>query len=179
MVCTATVNSSVNYDATIVGLTNTTFVVRVKDSNTGAAQALGFAVHCGKVGADRVAKTAKAVASDQNLRSIGSIGVDVQSVYFGSGTNCTTVCSTGTCSICRQVGSKITSATFSATGKYRLNGVDGTKYSCKGQGYTNRYVPSIQVISDQTSSYAQIEFLNDAGTLTNAAYIQATCIGIP
>lgn len=136
----------------------------------------GFFVICQKQGADYIGKTAKAVASDQNVRSVGSIGVDIQSVYFGatSSNGCVTSCTTGTCGICNQVGSKITSVTWVTGGNYRLNGIDGTKYNCHGTGFNgsvNQLLLGNRAAS--SSTYAQIESPNAVG------YASVTCIGIP
>lgn len=139
-----------------------------------------FTVRCSKQGADLTGKTAKAVASDQNVRSVGSVGVDIQTVYFGSGATCASPCTTGTCTICGQVGSKITSVTWDSTGAYRLNGLDGTKYFCWGAGFngsTPAWLPIFHDRPGSTTSYARV----GGGTTvtTNAAYVTATCIGIP
>lgn len=138
----------------------------------------GIRVICQKQGADYIGKTAMAVASDQNVRSIGSTGVDIQGVIFGSGANCATACSTGTCTICNQTGSKITSVTWSATGVYNVNGLDGTKYICTGAGRGTSYVPIFTSRQSGTSSLVKI----NAGSVTglfNAADGTIICIGIP
>jgi hypothetical protein len=147
--------------------------------NTGGVLANGqFTLVCQKQGADYIGKTAMAVASDQNVRSIGSTNVDIQGVIFGSGANCATACSTGTCTICNQTGSKITSVTWSATGVYDVNGLDGTKYICTGAGRGTSYVPIFTSRQSGTSSLVKIH----AGSVTglfNAADGTIICIGIP
>jgi len=113
------------------------------------------------------------------VKSIGSNGnVDVQSVYFGSGATCSTACTTGTCTICRQTGNKITSVTFVSTGSFNLNGVDGTKYSCAGSGYNGGYMPIFQDLASSTSSLARVA-MGIGATATNASYASVTCIGAP
>jgi hypothetical protein len=113
------------------------------------------------------------------MTSQGSNTADIQSVYFGSGTNCLTACSTGTCSICRQRGTKITSVTFSSTGTYDINGIDGTKYECSGSAFTGgNYGVVIQDLGASTSTKARV--LTGAYTTgANAAGAQVVCIGTP
>jgi hypothetical protein len=135
---------------------------------------------CQKGPSDYIGKTAKAVASDQNVRSIGAVGVDVQSVYFGSGANCATACSTGNCAICKQVGSKITSVAFVSTGIYTVNGVDGlTKYSCSGSAFAGgNYGVINHDVVNSTSTTVRLNTGNGPSTV-NAGYAHLTCIGIP
>jgi hypothetical protein len=138
-----------------------------------------FHIICQKQGADYIGKTAMAVASDQNVRSIGSTNVDIQSVYFGSGANCASACTTGTCTICNQVGNKITSVSFVATGGYNLNGIDGTKYNCSGSSSSasSGNLVLVHTRANSTSSYAQI--VSAIGSAINALSASVTCIGIP
>lgn len=150
--------------------------------NTGGVLANGqFTLVCQKQGADYIGKTAMAVASDQNVRSIGSTGVDIQSVYFGSGANCATACTAGNCTICSQVGSKITSVSFVSTGNYNINGLDGTKYICNSMGNSSvsALVSPIQLLASSTTSYVRIAFYNQTPTLVNTYSNSLTCIGIP
>lgn len=148
------------------------------DFNASNTAGRGIRVICQKQGVDYIGKTAKAVASDQNVRSIGAVGVDIQSVYFGSGANCAGVCSSGTCLVCNQVGSKITSVTFDSTGNYRLNGIDGLKYNCTGQGVGTSYTVARHSRTSSTSSYAYISFGSGGGVI-NSGDNSVTCIGIP
>lgn len=157
---------------------STTSSLLFETQDTGDAYSnLDFTISCQKTGVDFIGKTAKAVASDQNVRSIGSIGVDVQTVFFGSGTNCTSVCSTGTCSICAQVGSKISSVPWQSTGQYRLIGIDGTKYNCTGNGNGVTYNVLTSRPDLSTSTYATI-ILGSGGTADNSI-VRVTCTGIP
>lgn len=169
-------------DTEINNVTSSSVVARVTNSTNGSKVAVAFTLLCQKQGADYLGKTAKAVASDANVRSIGSIGVDVQSVYFGIGTNCALACTTGTCAICRQVGSKITSVTRSSTGLYRLNGIDGTKYQCAGSGYSSTYgsMAALYDASSSTSTYGAV-FVSTSGAAAgvDSAFNSITCIGIP
>ena len=153
--------------------------VLVKTSQGVSASSGAFTLYCRKQGADYIGKTAKSVASDQSVRSIGSIGMDIQSVYFGSSANCATACTTGNCTICSQVGSKITSVSFSSLGAYNINGIDGTKYICTGGAVTPgvSYSSFVHDRPSSTSSYARI--LTGRVSSENAGYVSATCIGIP
>lgn len=147
--------------------------------HTGVATAYPFKLICQKQGVDYIGKTAKAVASDQNVRSIGSTNVDIQSVYFGGGANCSTVCSSGNCTICNQVGSKITSVSFVSTGAYNLNGIDGTKYNCVANSIQSgvAYVPAAHDRVSSSSTFARI--LTGGASAVNTGYNSVTCIGIP
>lgn len=113
------------------------------------------------------------------VTSIGSNKADIQTVYFGSGANCATACSTGTCTICRQKGTKITSVTFVSTATYDVNGIDGTKYECSGTAFTGgNYGNLIQDLGASTTTKARILSGNGASS-NNAGYAQLTCIGTP
>lgn len=111
----------------------------------------------------------------------GSSGVDFQKVYFGGGLNCnSTACSSGTCSVCKQTGGKITSVTYESAGTYRLNGIDGTKYTCSGTGNTPGSGLSICIHSPTgTSSYSVIICGYAATGATNITGADIKCDGIP
>lgn len=115
------------------------------------------------------------------VASQGATGkVDIQSVYFGAGADCETVCSTGTCTICYQVGNKITSVTWQTGGQYRVNGLDGTKYNCTGNGYVTGtgYSSLMHRRSFSASTYAYITAWV-GGATANSANVSVTCIGNP
>lgn len=108
------------------------------------------------------------------VTSSGSNGVDVQSVTFGSSADCSTVCSTGTCTICRRSGTKITSVTWSSAGNYLLNGIDGNKYTCTAIGDNlSTVTPLEHPVTAQSTSYALI-----AGPY-NMRFVSVNCIGTP
>jgi hypothetical protein len=177
--CVATPNAASGHPIARIEGTPTSSGVSVYISSSTANFPSNFSILCQKQGADYIGKTAKAVASDQNVRSIGSTGMDLQSVYFGSGANCGSVCSTGNCNICNQVGSKITSVSFVSTGVYNVNGIDGTKYFCSGTGDNGTGVTPIRTIKGvSTSSFVRVENANFA-TLGNAANASINCVGIP
>ena len=137
-------------------------------------EAFGFWINCARTGADYIGKTAKAVASDQNVRSIGSIGVDIQSVYFGGNADCSSDCTASPCTICNKVGGKITSVTRLSAGQYYLNGIDGTKYNCSGTAHTSpTRKPLLHQWESSSSTTARITSDTDVG------FASVTCIGIP
>lgn len=146
-------------------------------SATPAATATDFILKCSKTGADYIGKTAKAVASDQNVRSIGAIGVDIQSVYFAQGAACTT----GTCTSNNLVGSKITSVTWTSTGCYRLNGIDGTKYNCSPSASAtgNSFSMGAHFRASSASTYATVCFGSGVSTNVDVLNASVTCTGIP
>ena len=114
----------------------------------------------------------------------GSSGTDIQSVYFGGGANCGTDCSSGNCTICFQVGNKITSVTAaSGNGDFNLNGIDGLKYNCNGTHYStlsNIIGPMLHNRAASTSTYARVQGGTGAGGAQNRAGLASiTCIGIP
>lgn len=112
--------------------------------------------------------------------TIGSSGVDIQSFTFGSGADCTSVCSTGTCSICGQTGLKVTSVTHTGTtGFYNINGLDRTKYRCNGTGASGiGFVSGYNDYAASTSSYIRFQ-TGAAGTTANTQGMVVNCIGIP
>lgn len=108
------------------------------------------------------------------ITSTGATDPDIQSVFFGTGASCGSPCTTGTCTICRQIGNKITSVTWNATGQYRLNGIDGTKYTCLGSGVASgTYYAITQDLSLANASYTQID------TAANIGRNSVLCSGIP
>lgn len=116
------------------------------------------------------------------VTSQGSTTADIQSVYFGSSADCSTACTTGNCTICNQVGTKITSVSWaSAAGQYNINGIDGTKYNCTGQGIVPSVSQSVAVHlrASSTSTYARINTYNSTASTANSAYNSVTCTGIP
>lgn len=106
--------------------------------------------------------------------TIGSTGVDFQSVFFGSGTDCSSACTSGFCTICSQQGNRITSAEWISTSIIRLNGIDGKKYNCVGNGYGSTYIPLLHNKSASTTSYVGLEHATG-----NTAYNSVICTGIP
>jgi hypothetical protein len=172
---------SVTPNCTITGQNSTEFRITAASSTSltiqqfnsaGANSSGGYWIHCQKQGADYIGKTAKAVASDQNVRSIGAVGVDIQSVYFGQATACTS----GNCTINSQVGSKITTVSWQSAGEYRLNGIDGTKYICTASAGSPFVINHDR--ANSTTTYARI-LARNAGALGNVSDIAVTCIGIP
>lgn len=167
----------------VTASSSTGFTVRTKYHLTSGATGPNpylFTVFVNKAGVDAVAsaKTALAVASDANVKSIGSVGVDVQQVYFGTGANCDTACTTGTCNICSRTGTKITSVSWVSAGTYNVNGLDGTKYDCFGTGSGAQYTVLRNTKSLSTSTYARVYAGYNTGVL-DSAYNDLICIGTP
>jgi hypothetical protein len=155
--------------------TGLTYEIR---TSAGTTTDSAVSILCKRTGADSIFKTARAVASDANIKTTGATGVDIQQVYFGSGANCSSQCTTGTCSICWQVGTKITSVTWSATGTYRLNGIDGLKYNCIGSGVGGAYASFVHDKAGSTTSFANM-FSGQGGGISNSGFNNIMCIGVP
>ena len=178
-----TPNCSVTYDGAGNTFAGRTASVRSASSTqilyiteAGSVVAAPVNIICQKQGADYVGKTAKAVASDQNVRVVGATGVDMQSVYF-AGATLSTACSTSPCVIYRQVGSKITSVSRVAIGQYNLNGIDGTKYQCTGTAYNNAGTNRVAMLFDSSASSSTQATVSSQGVDTS--YNSIICIGIP
>jgi hypothetical protein len=164
-----------DFTCSISSVSSTQLVVQTSQQGAGAATA--HTLNCQKQSADFVATRTIQGSFKEIPTTQGSSGADLQSVYFGTGATCGTQCSTGTCTICNQVGNKITSVTWVSTGTYRLNGIDGTKYNCTGTGVGASWFPLYHDRNVSTSTYAQMA----AGTsaASNSAYNSIVCIGIP
>lgn len=159
----------------IASVSATSIIVDFANGQAAASDS-AFSISCQKGPADYIGKTVKAAASDQNIRSIGAVGVDVQSVYFGNNAACTT----GTCVSITPVGSKITSVTWASLGCYNINGIDGTKYNCHSNGSSPAFSFQIGVHfkSSSTSTFAKFCYgINSANA--DAANASVTCIGVP
>ena len=113
-------------------------------------------------------------------KSFGATGQpDIQEVYFGSGTDCSSACTTGTCSICTRMGGKITSIVHTGTtGRYDLNGIDGKKYICSGSATDNGYSICVHSKAQSTSTSARI-ICGYGATADNVANGSIKCAGIP
>jgi hypothetical protein len=134
-------------------------------------------ISCTKTGADYQASKILLGSTLDGVKSQGTItGADFQSVYFGGNATCSAACTTGTCTICRQTGTKITSVTFSSTGVYRLNGLDGTKYICLGtrSGATNGPILT-DTNANQNASYAQV--VGASSSTVENSYGAVYCFG--
>lgn len=156
------------------------FTVRTKYHLTSGATGPNpylFTVFVNKAGVDAVAsaKTALAVASDANIKSIGSVGVDVQSLNFGSGAVCGTTCTTGSCSLCNKIGSKITAVNWIGVGIYQPVGIDLNKYNCTGAGTSSGGI-LLPLAYDRTVNYL---YARSGSTATDINTASLICIGIP
>jgi hypothetical protein len=177
--CTVT-NLSTN-GITVFSSATTSSQFATRSANTSnTATAMSYYVICQKTGADYQASRTIAGSFKDTPKTIGSSGSDIQSVYFGSSADCSTACTTGTCTICNQVGNKISSVTWVSAGNYNLNGIDGAKYNCSGQGFSSgtSVLPMLHNRVNSTSSFARVTGYNVTAT-TNAAYVSIDCIGVP
>lgn len=180
-VCTSngsdfTLNQTINTFGNVSATGFTLYTLTRADAGTYADNTVS--VECSKQGADYIGKTAKAVASDQNVRAIGSTNADIQSVMFGGNANCSSACTASPCIICNPVGTRITSVTRAATGNYEANGIDGTKYNCTTSGNSAGYAIGIHRRDLSTSTKAYFQFgYNTTGVDVSSAVI--TCMGVP
>lgn len=158
----------------VYNTTNTGF----QASNTAGR---GIRVICQKQGVDYVGKTAKAVASDQNVRTPGQTNVVHFAVSYGtSGTPCTA----SPCSI-DSVGSQVSSVTRTALGIYSVNFVSPlSKVQCAyGTGYGSGGDSTVPyAMTTCSSSCSSITFqtrqTNSVGTLKDS-FGNLLCTGIP
>jgi hypothetical protein len=86
--CTASTNRP-NSDATVAcrnveTSTNSSLAIRCENTSTGTSSATAFHVICQKQGVDYIGKTAKAVASDQNISTPGTIKSTICSAKISS-----------------------------------------------------------------------------------------------
>jgi hypothetical protein len=165
----------------INGLTTTDITFRGFATVSLTPNANDYIISCQKQGADFTATRLITGQFKEVVKSQGSNGVDVQSVYFGSGANCSSLCTTGTCTICNQIGFKITSVTHAGTGLYNLNGIDGTKYNCSATGLPAGTVGLMfHDRNSSTSSFTRIfTAVYNTAAAANSSMVSVTCIGIP
>lgn len=149
--------------------------------NTGDAITFGFEVPISQWAQSNVMiGSFRDVVTSIGSNNSSSAGADIQAVFFGSGAGCSSSCTTGTCTICTQIGSKITSVTWQQTGWYRLNGIDGTKYICSGSGWSGtQYLIGFDDKTDSTSSYKLFQLALSPSTNTNGGLASVTCMGVP
>lgn len=168
-------------DVRISAQSATSVSIQTNQSSDGVATNIAFNIICTKSPPDYQSSRTIVGSFKDTPKTTGSSGSDIQSVYFGSGANCNSSnCTTGTCSTCRQVGSKITSVTWAATGVYRLNGIDGTKYHCSGTGNTVGTGLATCIHSPSgTSSYAEVTCGYPPTGATDSAGVKIDCIGVP
>lgn len=162
-----------------VGETTSGVSIRSVNSSSSAL-AVPFSIRCTRASTDFKARKQIVGSFKDTPKTVGSSGSDIQEVYFGTGANCDSPCTTGTCTICRQTGNKITSVTWTSAGTYQLNGLERNSYTCTGSGLSTAPAPleGIQ-IRGTTTSYIDFRTYNPSGSATNAAYARAQCIGVP
>jgi hypothetical protein len=119
--CTITVDSSANGVAIkSSGASSSQLAYQTTSGAGGSNTPYAVEVICQKQGADYIGKTAKAVASDQNLRTLGVTKQVLTRFDFGGATS-TTACSASPCTIYNTKGGNfITSMTRAALGDYSI-----------------------------------------------------------
>lgn len=107
---TPDINSASGFLGQIEASSSSTITARLK-TDSGGNIASAFILSCQKQGVDYIGKTAKAVSSDQNVKSVGLIGAVVNSCEWTSGGafNNSTMCNAG-----------FTAISKPATGRYQL-----------------------------------------------------------
>jgi hypothetical protein len=143
--CTVSIDDANSTDSSMAKLINTSsstqLVFRTGYGSTPpliTKSAYATKIICQKSGADYIGKTAKAVASDQNLRTPGVTNAVVFSLGYG-GTAIGTQCTASPCFV-DQVGSEVSSITRSAAGNYTLNfSRTYSKIRCTGVSQGNSY----------------------------------------
>jgi hypothetical protein len=146
------------FDAGLRGSTVTTGHFQFYDGTTQAAGYVTF----------NASKT-------PTLAGVSALGADVQQVYFGSGSDCTSACTTGTCVICKKTGTAISSVTWLSTGNYQINGINGlTDYICTGNGFNSSFLPAFHNRASSSVSMARMTF-GTATTSTNTGYASVIC----
>ena len=146
-------------------------------TSAGSASSGSFSITCQKQGVDYIGKTAKAVASDQNLRTVGIINGEVFSFSFGT-TNATTACTATPCSFLDQIGSTVSSVSRPGVGQYTINtSKTYSKLKCSGnygQGSAS-FGGSIQCSNCNNVSFQTI----NASAVNIDTYGTIICHGIP
>jgi hypothetical protein len=178
-ICLDGVPSDFDWETSKLGAGDSGEDVLVKDPDKVAAKADRLKVEAdataGRILERQAALAANAICSGETG------GCDVQMVVFGTSTGCLSPCTTGTCTICQQVGTKITSVTFSTTGSYMLNGLDQTKWACSASGHSNttgQFYVGWTSPTNGSSTAVNVQF--GIGTSpVNTGGITATCVGKP
>jgi hypothetical protein len=174
-------SSSTNFIQVEISSISSSSVSYETGTGTPADSNLAVQIICQKQGVDFTATRLITGQFKEVVKSQGANTADIQSVVFGSGTNCSSVCTTSPCNICKLVGNKITSVTRSSTGQFNINGIGGDKYNCAVSG------------SPGGSTAAAI-FQNNGTSVTDPAFVRITsaqagssvdvhataiCIGVP
>lgn len=102
---------------TSVSTSGMSYMTTAHGTSTTSATPYGVNISCTKNPLDYHGKTAKAVASDQNIRTPGAINTVGFSFSFAGATS-TTVCSTSPCPYLSQTGNNVSSVTRSSAGNY-------------------------------------------------------------
>jgi hypothetical protein len=128
---------------------------------------------CQKSGADYIGKTAKAVASDQNVRVTGV----TKAVNFGA--SVTANCSSTPCTIAQSYGGTITSITRSSTGQYALvmSGLTSTPFCQINSSETTALNGAVTCHRTTTRSSTSYGFSCKQGTAFIDYSFEVSCMG--
>lgn len=141
-------------------------------NSAGTATAGGVIIHCQKQGVDFVSKTAKAVASDQNLRTPGvTNGV----VYAATVT-------IGTGAINSEVGEWLSTCSNTALGTATCNLTSGafanSLYVCSGTSSQSGANAVIIISTKTTSSFVIQSATSQTGVVNGAGPVDLMCVGV-
>ena len=183
--CTCTVNNAVtnnDLDCKFDSSTSTATSLVFHTSNNGAAGNFGIVVSCQKQGADYIGKTAKAVASDQNIATPGV--TKVRSCMFswgGSGsisspTNCTSSPCTTYLDSCGSI-----SGTIARSGQGDYNGTStgwavNTPVSCQSSSSGGSWTYPVMSYASDSSGNITIRTRTGASPFADSSVIM-TCLG--
>lgn len=176
--CWVISNAGANQYIDLDGYASTSTVTFAEQNLAAGALDQNGTLYCQKTGVDYKVRREIVGTFKDVPNTYGTSGVDIQYVFFGTGASCASSCTTGTCTICKQVGNKITSVTWSSTGNYRVNGIDGTKYYCFGSAAGTNYSSIIYDLSSSTSSYAAV-VAGSGASGGNVGFGSVYCIGVP
>jgi hypothetical protein len=162
--------------------TSSNLIFRTQLSTANTANARSFNIICQKQGVDYVGKTAKAVASDQNLSAVGVTKGTMVSFGFGGATELAT-CTTSPCTLYDAVGNPAGfSVVRSATGTYDItfpsNFWNGTRYHCvpTSVNWTTGEQGGFLRNLARTNTVQRFTFRNSAAAVVDAA-ASVVCFG--
>lgn len=177
--CSPVNTANGTYLPVVSSLTASGITVTTQNSQNGAtAGSLSFSLTCTRSTTDFKPKTVVVSPLQEYVKTSNGGITKIISGRFGSGAGCMTACTTGNCTVCLQNGNDFSTISFIGAGSYRINGIDGTKFSCTGTGYSSTG-PTVVYSSNtaQNSSYASIETINASSVNTNSYSVSFICHG--
>lgn len=179
MNCSATTNISIAYGQNVHLAQSTATAVTAVTANNATSTRYAFTLVCQKQGADYLGKTAKAVASDQNVRTPGVVNSGLFSTSLG-GTSYGNNCTASPCTLDRNIGSVFSGATRGAIGTYTAS-LDPAKIS---SGQFNCSCSAVQWGVDEAVCYTSagatsltVQIRNKTGVNVDGA-ASITCHGV-